>query len=225
MQKVGVDGERRLAFLVLGDGDLVIARELREFLAALEGPLAPGRDDLDAGLERVIAEFEADLVVALAGGAMADGVGARFARDLDLLLGDQRAGDGRAEQVDAFVDGVGAEHREDVVAHELFAQVLDEDVLGLDAEHLGFLARGSQLLALAQVGGEGDDLGAVLLLQPLQNNGGVEAAGVSQHNLLDACLCAGLRRHPSNLSQPFEMRAHYRQSGWHYKRLRCRRDR
>ncbi len=40
----------------------------------------------------------------------------------------------------------------DVVAHELLAQVLDEDVLGLDAEQLRLLARRPQLLALAEIG-------------------------------------------------------------------------
>ena len=87
-----------------------------------------------SGFKRVIAELEADLVVALAGGAVGHRVGADLLGDLDLLLGDQRAGDGGAEQIQALVLRVGAEHREDVVAHELLAQILDEDVLGLDAE-------------------------------------------------------------------------------------------
>ena len=39
-------------------------------------PFAPRRDHLDVGLERVIAELEAHLVVALAGGAVGDRVGA-----------------------------------------------------------------------------------------------------------------------------------------------------
>ncbi len=81
-----------------------------------------------AGSKRVVAELEAHLVVALAGGAVADGVGARLAGDVDLLLGDQRPRDRGAEQVDALVQRVGAEHREHVVADELLAQVLDEDV-------------------------------------------------------------------------------------------------
>jgi hypothetical protein len=68
---------------------------------------------------------------------VADGVGAGQQRDLDLALGDQRPGDRGAEQVLALVERVGAEHREHEVAHELFAQVLDVDVLGLDAEQLG----------------------------------------------------------------------------------------
>ena len=106
-----------------------------------EVPFAPGRDHGDVGLQGVIGELEADLVVALAGGAVGDGVGADLLGDLDLLLGDQRPGDRGAEQVLALVLGVGPEHREDVVAHELVAQVLDEDVFRLDAEQLGLLAR------------------------------------------------------------------------------------
>ena len=54
--------------------------------------------------------------------------------------------------------GVGAEHREHVVADELLAQVLDEDVVFLDAEHQRLLARRLQLLALAEIGGKGHDL-------------------------------------------------------------------
>ena len=126
-----------------------------------ESPFAPGRDDLDVGLERVGGELEAHLIVALAGRAVGDRVGADLARDVDQALGDQRPRDRGAEQILALVLRVGAEHREHVVAHELLAQVLDEDVLGLDAEQLGLAARRLELLALAEVGGEGDDLAAV----------------------------------------------------------------
>jgi hypothetical protein len=111
----------------------------------LEVPLAPGRDHGDVGLERIVAELEADLVVALAGGAVADRVGADLAGDLDLLLGDQRPGDRGAEQILALIDRVGAEHREDVVAHEFLAHVLDEDVLRLDAGSQGLLARAGSI--------------------------------------------------------------------------------
>ena len=124
-------------------------------------PLAPRRDDLDVGLQRVVAELEAHLVVALAGGAVAHGVGADLSGDLDLLLGDQRPRDRGAEQIQALIERVGAEHREHVIADEFLAQVLDEDVLRLDAEHQRLLARRLQLLALAEIGGEGDDLAAV----------------------------------------------------------------
>ena len=122
---------------------------------------------------------------------MTDGVGADVAGDLDLALGDQRPGDRGAEQVLALVEGVGAEHREDEVLHELLAHVVDEDVLGLDAQHLGLLARRTQFLALAEIGGEGHDLAAVGRLQPLQDDGGVEAAGIGQHDFLDVALFVG----------------------------------
>ena len=193
MQEVGVDREGGLAALVLGDGDLVLLGELEEFGAGGEVPLAPGGDDADLRVEGVGGELEADLVVALAGGAVGDGVGAGRCGDLDEALGDERAGDGGAEEVEALVLGVGAEHREDEVAHEGLAQVLDEDVLGRDAEELGLLARGLQLLALAEVGGEGDDLAAVLGRQPLQDDRGVEAAGIGEDDLLRG-RHAGLRR-------------------------------
>ena len=161
MQQVGVDRERRFAALVLGDRDLVLLGEGEERGAGGELPFAPGRDDLDVGIERIGRELEAHLIVALAGRAVGDGVGAHLLGDLDQALGDQRPRDRGAEQILALVEGVGAEHREHIVAHEFLAQVLDEDVLRLDAEQFRLFPRRLQLLALAEVGGEGDDLGAI----------------------------------------------------------------
>ncbi len=115
---------------------------------------------------------------------MGDGVGPDLSRNVDLDLGDQRAGDGGAQQVLALIERIGAEHREHEVAHELLAQVLDEDVLGLHAQQQRLVARRSQLLALAEVGGEGHHLAAVGLHQPFQDDGGVESAGVGEHDLL-----------------------------------------
>ena len=183
VQQVGVDGEGRLAALVLGDEDLVLLGEVDQVGARLELPFPPGRDDLDVGVERVGRQLEAHLVVALAGGAVGDRVGARVMGDLDEALGDERAGDRGAEQVDAFVERVHAEHREDEVAHEFLAQILDVDLL--DAEHLGLAARRLQLLALAEIGGESHHLGAVGRLQPFQDDRGVEAAGIGEHDLFD----------------------------------------
>ena len=126
MQKIGIDREGRLAALVLGDLDLVLFGEIDEVGAALELPFAPGRDDLDVGIERIGGEFEAHLVIALAGGAMGDGIGAGLGGDLDQPLGDQGPRDRSAEQIDAFIEGIGAEHREDEIADEFLAHVLDD---------------------------------------------------------------------------------------------------
>ena len=195
MQQVGVDRERRLAALVLGNRDLVLLGEVEQRGAGREIPLAPGGDDLDLGLQRVIAELKAHLVVALAGGAVTDGIGAHLAGDLDLLLGDQRSRDRGAEQVAALVLRVGAEHREHVVAHELLAQVLDEDVLRLHTKQDRLVARRPQLLALTEVGGEGHDFAAVGGLKPLQDDRGVEPSGIGEDDALDLLLGhAGLKR-------------------------------
>ena len=83
---------------------------------------------------------------------------------------------------------VGAEHREDVVAHEFLAQVLDEDVLRLDAEQQRLVARRPQFLALAEIGGEGHDLAAVGRLQPFEDDGRVEAPRIGEHDALDLWL-------------------------------------
>jgi len=184
VQQVRVNRERGLAALVLGDRDLVALGEFEQPGAGGEVPLAPRGDDGDFRLEGVIAQFEPHLVVALAGGAVGDGIGAHLAGDLDLLLGDQRAGDGGAEQVLALIHRIGAEHGEHIVPHELFAHILDEDVFRLDAQQQRLLARRRQFLALAEIGGEGHHLAAIGGLKPFQDHGGVEPARISQHHLL-----------------------------------------
>ena len=182
MQKVGVGGIGRLAALVLRNRNLVLLGVVDQAGARIQIPFAPGRDDFDVGLQGIGRQFKTYLVVALAGGAVGDGVGAGLVGDVDQALGDQGTGDGGAEQVDAFIEGIGAEHREHEIADELFLEIVDVDFL--DAHELGFLAGGLELLALANVGGEGDDLAVLLDLQPAQDDGGVETAGVGQHDLL-----------------------------------------
>jgi hypothetical protein len=149
-------------------------------------PFAPGGNHLDVGVERIIGELEAHLVVALAGRAMGDRIRPSLPRDLDLALGDERPGDGGAQQIAALVERIGAEHGEDEVADEFLAQILDVDLL--DAKHLGLAPGGLQLLALAQIGGEGHHLAAIGRLQPFQDHGGVEPAGIGEHDLLDVAL-------------------------------------
>src|SRR5690606_28632088 len=78
---------------------------------------------------------------------------------------------------------IGAKHREYEIADKFFAYILDVDFL--DAEHLRLPARRLKVaVALTEVGGESDDFGAQLGLQPFQDDGGVEAARIGEYDLL-----------------------------------------
>ena len=186
MQQVGVLAERRLAALVPRHRDLVLLGIVDQAGPAGQVPFAPRGDDPDVRLEGEIGQLEADLVVALAGRAVGDRVGAGLVRDLDLAFGDQRPGDRGAEQVGPLIDRVGPEHREDIIAGEFLAQILDIDFP--NAEHLGLAPRRLKLLALAEIGGECHHLAAVGVLQPAQDDGGVQPAGVGQHHFPDIAL-------------------------------------
>ena len=113
---------------------------------------------------------------------MSDGICAGLFCDLNKAFGDQRPRDGGAQQIEPFIDRIGAEHWEDEVAHELFADVFDID-RGC-AHHLGFGTGGFQLFPLAQIGGEGHNLATIFGLQPFQDDGGIKTTGIGEHNFL-----------------------------------------
>src|SRR6185437_15539647 len=181
VQQVGVGRERRLAALVARDRNLMFLGVLDQFGPRGQIPFAPRRDHLDVGLQRVIGQLEPNLIVAFAGRAMRHRVGADLLRDLDLALGDQRPRDRGAEEILPLIQRVGAEHREDVVAHESLAQIFDKDLR--HAHCLGLVARRRKFLALPNIGGKGYDFGLIGLLQPAQNHRRVEAAGIGQNDL------------------------------------------
>ncbi len=182
MQQVRVHRVRRAAAAVLHlDGYAVRLRIGEQLLARGQVPLAPRREHADVRLERVVSKLETDLVVALAGCPVRDGIGAGRARDLDLALGDQRPRNRGPEQVLALVDRIGAEHRKHEITDEFLAQILDEDLL--HAGGLRLRARGLELLALADVGGERHHFAAIGVLQPAQDDRRVEAAGISEDDL------------------------------------------
>ncbi len=176
--EVLVDGVGAL----LGDGDRDVVRcGVGDLLLAGHAPLAHRRDDLQVGRQGLCADVEAHLVVALAGGAVADRRGPFLAGHVHHQLGDERPRQGRGEGILALVEGAGGQGREDEVAHEEVAPVTDD---GLDgAGGLGALLHLRDVALLAHVDGEGDDVVAALLLQPADGHGGIEAAGVGKDNL------------------------------------------
>ena len=81
-----------------------------------EAPAPHRREHLEVGRERARRHLEAHLVVALAGAAVGDGVGAVLAGGRDQVLGDERPGERRHQRVLALVDGVGLERGRHEVA-------------------------------------------------------------------------------------------------------------
>ena len=155
-----------------------------QFCAGHQIPFPPRGNDLDVRLEGVIAQLKAHLIVTLSRRTMGDGIGPGFLCDLDLALGNQWTRNRGTEQVGAFIKRIGAEHREDIIAHEFLAQVFH--IHFPNAEHLCLLTSRPDILSLPQIGGEGHDLTLIRVLQPAQNDRGIEAAGIGQHNFFDA---------------------------------------
>ena len=180
--EVVVDRVRRVLGAAL-DRDAVLAR-VGDLLLAPHLPAAHGRDDLQLGRERRHGRLDAHLVVALAGAAVGDRVAAVLARVVDGELGDQRPPEGGEQRVAEAVDRVGLDGRHDEVAGELLARV---DHLGRDGAELQRLALDDVvvLAGLAEVDGQRDDLGVVLVLDPLEHHARVQAAGVQQQDAVD----------------------------------------
>ncbi len=174
--------------LGLGYRDVVLLGVTDGVLAALDFPLAPGGDDLELGVQGHNGELEAHLVVAFAGAAVRYRLRALGLGGFDEFLGDQGPGHGGAEQVIALVDRAGLHGGEDVVLQEFLPQVLDDELARAGGD--GFFIEAAQILVLAQVGREADDLAAaVVVLEPGHDHRRVQPAAVGQHPLLYLVCC------------------------------------
>ena len=110
---------------------------------------------------------------------MDDGVGAHLPGYFDRALGDQGPAQGRSQRVDPLVEGARLEARPQVAGHELVLQVVDENARGSRRD--GFFSKPSQLLRLAEVRCQGDDLRAMIDLEPLEHDGGVETSRICEY--------------------------------------------
>jgi hypothetical protein len=126
------------------------------------------------------------LVVAFTRCAVANEPSAFGFGDFDLAFGDDGARNGCAEQVTAFVNGLGFEGGVDVVADELFFEVFDIDFGRADFKRFGFGS--GEVFFLADIGDVGDDFLA-LFDEPFQDDGGVQSAGICQYDFAFWC-CA-----------------------------------
>ena len=147
-------------------------------------PLTPRGDDGHIGGQRFHGQLKADLVVALAGAAVADGVGASPSwRSPASACGDTGTRGRCPAGISSSYYGVGFQAGPDVVSTNSSSGRGRRQLgrAGLD----GLLLRAVQLGALADVAGDCDDLAVVVVfLQPGNDDGGVQTAGVRQNYLL-----------------------------------------
>ena len=164
----------------------MLLRIVEQALAGPQVPFPPWCDNPDVWPQGVGTQLKPNLVVSLASGSVADGVGTRLISDFDQSLGDERSSNGGTQQVLPLVEGVGPEHRIHEVLDELLPKVFDVDLL--HAHGLGLGPGRLEFLALAKVGRKGHDLAVVLLFKPPKDDRGVQATRIGQHHLVDARL-------------------------------------
>src|SRR6202035_740552 len=151
------------------DGD-VVAGGVVDGVFAGEAPDADGGEDVEVGGEGADRDLEADLVVAFAGAAVRDGVGAVLEGAGDKVADDDRAGERRDERVLAFVEGVGAQRGEAVLGGELVAGVDDERFDGPGGAGAGADGVPVVVGVLPDVDGEGDDVDVPFVVHPFDGD-------------------------------------------------------
>ena len=172
---VGLAADLQRDVVGLGVVDLLIA--------ALDIPLAPRGDDLQVRGKVHDGQLETHLVVALAGAAVADGVGTLGAGDLHHALCQDGPREAGAQQV-ALIVGTGLHGGDDVILHEFIGQIFHIQ-LG-SAACLGALLQTFQLTLLAHIAADCNDLAVVVMLfQPRDDDGRIQTTGISQHDFFD----------------------------------------
>src|SRR5581483_9464517 len=164
-----------------GDGDAVVGG-VPDLLLAAPAPLAHGRDDLQVGGQRAHRDVEAHLVVALAGAAVRHGGRTLLPRVVHEDLGDERPRQRGGERIGVAVDGARLQRGEDEVAHEQVFGVHHVGRGGARAQRL--LADRREVALVADVGGHGDNVHVVVLVQPGDGDRGVQAARVGKYDFL-----------------------------------------
>ena len=182
-------------------GDAVGLGVVDLLLPAADGPLPPGGDDLHVRGKAADGQLKPHLVVPLSGAAMADGVRALLPGDLHQAAGDDRPGEGGAQQV-VLIFGPHHHGGDDHLIHHEVGQILHPDLGGPRLQ--GLLLDAVQLVPLAHVGGHGDDLRVVVVfLEPRDDDGRIQPAGIGEHDLFDLSHCGFLRFPLAN--SPFGM--------------------
>ena len=160
--------------------------EVDLLVPGLDVPLPPRGDDLHVRGKPLDGQLKPNLIVALAGRAVADGVRALGQSNFRQLLADNGTGKGGAQQV-SLILGVHFQGGDDDLVHHLVHQIGDDQLACAGGDGLGF--QSFQLVGLTDVAGYGDDLGVVVVfLQPRDDDGCIQTAGICKDNFLDVVM-------------------------------------
>ena len=152
----------------------------------LDVPLTPGGDDMHLGGEVLDGQLETNLVVALAGTAVGDGIGAFLQGDVHQALGDAGTGMGGTQQI-LFINGAGLHAGNDEIINVFIGQIGD-DALGSTGLN-GLFFQTFQFVGLTHITCNCNDFAVVVVLfQPGNDNGSIQATGVCQYNFFDIFL-------------------------------------
>ena len=127
------------------------------------------------------ADLDAHLVVALAGAAVGHGVGPFSMGRLHQVTGDERASQGGGQGVLVFIDRTGLESREQEVPHQGIPPVHGK---GLRRPHLQRPLPDGLQVHHAQVDGQGNHVGVIVLLEPGNGNRCVQPAAVGEDDFV-----------------------------------------
>ncbi|MPM42215.1 hypothetical protein SDC9_88878 [bioreactor metagenome] len=152
-------------------------------LAAFELPGPPGGNHFHLRGKRLESQHKAHLIVALAGTAVGNGVGALFEGNFRDMLGDDGAGKGGSKEV-VLVAGTCLQRGDYVGIHEFVGDIFNVKFrrAGFD----GLLLQTVQLVPLSHIGGNSDNLTVIVVfLEPGNNAGRIESSGIGQHYFFD----------------------------------------
>ena len=114
---------------------------------------------------------------------MRDRIAARFPRNLDVVLCDQRPSESRPQKIDPFVDRPGLDRGKNEVRNEFLSRIPHDAIHG--PGRLGLFRKARKFLFLAHVGAVGHDLATVLFNQPAKDDRRVEPTAIREADPLN----------------------------------------
>ena len=152
-------------------------------LARLDAPLAPWRNDGHVRCKVLDGKLKADLVVALAGAAVHDSVGALLQGNFHKALGDAGPRMAGAQQV-VLIDRARLHAGNDEVV-DVFLRQVQHIELGSSGLQ-GFFFQALELIRLPHVAGNCNHFAVVVvLLQPGDDHRGIQPAGICEDDFFD----------------------------------------